>query len=233
VTPFETRFVAWLRQKKPVLDQACCHAVREGLQGLDASTLNAANASLERIYAPGAGSSFARSGDCDYSLQGIGPLYTCHFHGKRIHDALSYLVRLKASIETGPRQVLDIGAGTGAVLWAWTLLACFARAEKTPLPVLSWASLDSSPEMVAQSNRLWDALCKALPAAASVVARQPPLCGDWKKPPVLPRGAACGRQLSVFQLRVEQSDSGGDRRCVPKTGQRPPRSNGLALGERE
>lgn len=186
---FETRFITWLRRNKPALDAACCKAIDEGLRGLDAARLAAANASINNLYASDYGGGWGPGIDCNYSLAGVGPLYTAHFHGKRVHDCLSYLVRLTPALAGGPTQVIDLGAGTGAALWAWTLICCFARETNNPLPVLTWTSLDSSPEMVAQDNRLWSKLCEVLPEASSVVVRHPPRHADWRNPPAVPAGA--------------------------------------------
>lgn len=85
--------------------------------------------------------------------------------------------------------MVDLGTGTGAVLWAWTLISCFARENKTPLPVLSWTSLDSSSEMLAQNERLWSKLCEVLPEPSRVVTRHPPQRADWRNPPAISAGA--------------------------------------------
>jgi hypothetical protein len=102
MTHFETRFISWLRRKKPVLDDACCEAIHDGLRVLDTSQLNAANTSINNLYASDFGGGWGPGVDCDYTLAGVGPLYTAHFHGKRVHDALSYLIRLLPALAAVP-----------------------------------------------------------------------------------------------------------------------------------
>jgi hypothetical protein len=183
---FEDGFRLWLRRKQTALDAACSKAIKDGLQGLDATNLNAANESLSKLYASDSGFGYGPGSDCDYSLKGVGSLYTGHWHGKRVHDSLAFLVALRSAFSMKPVHVLDIGAGTGAVLWAWTLLATFSREIGNPMPVHSWTSLDSSSEMLAQNKRLWERLCQVLPNANRVVARALTLCGDWRNHPTLP-----------------------------------------------
>ncbi|MBO0697501.1 MAG: hypothetical protein J2P46_03840 [Zavarzinella sp.] len=187
MSSFESRFTTWLRRKRSALDEACANAIREGLKGLGAMELNAANASVTNLYASDFGGGYGPGSDCDYSLKGVGPLYAGHWHGKRIHDSLSFLVPLRGVLSGQPLQIVDVGAGTGALLWAWVLIASFSREVGSPLPNHTWTSLDSSSEMLGQGERLWTSLCKVLPAARQVVTSRPPVCGDWRTPPALPR----------------------------------------------
>ena len=210
MTSFEASFSAWLKAKASDLDDACGAAMQDGLVGLSGSELDAANKSLSTLYADTSSGTVLRGGDCDYSLKGMGPLYTGHWHGKRTHDGLSVILPLRSLLSGQPTNVVDIGAGTDAALWAWTLIACFADANRSPYPVHTWTSIDSSRDMIAQSNRLWASMCAVLPDAARVVNRQSALLGDWRKPPSLPANA-----IVVGSYLFSKTDADDSRRTAP------------------
>lgn len=185
--------------------------MQDGLTEVSAPDLEAANQSINNLYFEKGPGKVFRERDCDYSLPGIGPLYTGHWHGKRVHEALAILMPLRAILSGRPMNVIDVGAGTDAVLWAWTLIASFAKSQDSPpLPVHSWTSVDSSQEMIAQSNRLWTKLCALLPDAARVVKRQPPLWTDWRKPRSLPANA-----IVLGSYLFSKADADASRRTAP------------------
>lgn len=188
MSSFESSFYSWLSSKATALEGACGAAMQDGMVGLSGPELDAANRSLSNLYADTSSGMALPGGDCDYSLKGIGPLYTGHWHGKRVHDGVSVLLPLRSALSARSLDVIDVGAGTGAALWAWTLIACFARGRGAPLPVHTWTSIDASTDMLAQGDRLWDRLRGVLPQAANVVKRRAPLCGDWRNPPALLAG---------------------------------------------
>ena len=208
---FEASFSTWLESKAPALDDACGAAMQEGLAGLSGPDLEAANQSINNLYfEKGPGKAF-RERDCDYSLRGIGPLYTGHWHGKRVHEAIAILMPLRALLLDRPMNLIDVGAGTDAVLWAWTLIASFASSQDSPpYPVHSWTSIDSSQEMIAQSDRLWTRLCAVLPEAERVVKRQPPLWADWRKSHSLPANA-----IVLGSYLFSKADADASRRTAP------------------
>ena len=210
MTSFETSFAAWLKSKATVLDDACGAAMQDGLAGLSGVDLEGANQSINNLYFEKGPGKLLRERDCDYSLTGIGPLYTGHWHGKRIHEAVAVLMPLRALLSGRSMNVMDVGAGTEAVLWAWCLIASFAKSHGSPLPVHSWTSIDSSKEMITQSDRLWSRLCEVLPDAARVVKRQPPLWTDWQKPRSLPANAVV---LGSYLFSIADADA--SRRTAP------------------
>lgn len=190
MSSFEDSFSTWLKSQKSSLDLACGDAVRAGLAGLNVAEFTAANKSLNNLYADTSSGVAIPGGDCDYSLKGIGQLYTAHWHGKRMHDALSVLVPLRALFSGRRSNVVEVGAGTGAALWAWTLLTCYAIQARTPLPVVSWTSLDSSADMLAQNERLWKFFSGRFLQTRKVVNRQTVQCANWRSPPSLPNKPA-------------------------------------------
>jgi hypothetical protein len=199
--PFELsnhEFQVWLSEKRSLLDRACGEAIAEGLSGLSPLDLNRPDVSLRRLYKKS-----SSVGDCDYDLKGIAALYTGHWQGKRVHDALQILVPLVPRLARRKWSIVELGAGTGAVLWAWTLIACFAHEKGTPLPIHTWTSLDASQEMATQSNRLWKSLCESLPLASRVVDRKPPIVDDWRNLPAVPRK---GIVISSYLFSWEEAD---------------------------
>ena len=190
---FESHFNGWLRpwqsQRCDACGDACGDAMQDGIAPLSGPELDGANKSLNNLYADTSSGWACAGGDCDYSLPGTGPLYTGHWHGKRVHDGLSVLLPLLPVLSARPVCVIDIGAGTGAALWAWTLLARCAQEWGSPLPVHSWYSIDCSQSMLKQSDRLWGKLCRVLPNAPELVNRQPAALCDWRNHPPLPTGA--------------------------------------------
>ncbi len=92
---FEESFSDWIQAKKRALDDACGAAMQDGIAGLTGPQLAAANEALNELYADTSSAVALPGGDCDYSLRGVGPLYTGHWHGKRVHDGLSVLLPLR------------------------------------------------------------------------------------------------------------------------------------------
>lgn len=205
---FEASLSTWSK----ALDNACGAAMQDGIAGLSAAELDAANRSVSNLYADTSWEVALPGGDCNYSLKGIGALYTGHWHGKRVHDGLSVLLPLRSFFSGRQIHVVDVGAGTGAALWAWTLIACYASKFGTPLPMLTWTSIDVSTDMLAQNDRLWARLCRVLPQAVQVVNRRAPLFGDWRNPPALPTGAVI--VASYVFSRTESNDWAGTAKAM-------------------
>lgn len=174
------RFCLWLKAKQNQLDLICGEALVEGFRALNGQDLELANQSLNSLYADTSSGSPLPGGDCDYSLPGVGPLYTPHWHGKRVHDGLAVLTPLIDMLADKPLSVLDVGAGTGGALWAWALTCCYLSEEKITVPKHQWFSLDSSASMIDQSERLWEYFYKSIPKVTEVVDRQTPVCRDWR-----------------------------------------------------
>ncbi len=182
-------FGHWLLTRKQRLDEACAAAFRSGADRLSAAELKAANLSMKSLYAACDADRYTCGGDCDYALAGAGVMYTGHFHGKRVHDSMAVLETLPDMFRTKELHICDVGAGSGAALWAWALIACYLRDIKTECPVHNWTSIDSSPCMLEQNERLWLELCKVLPDVQKVVSRQVPICTDWRTQHTIPTGA--------------------------------------------
>ncbi len=159
--------------------------MQDGLAGLNSAELIAANNSLNKLYADTTSGVAMPGGDCDYSLKGVGALYTAHWHGKRVHDALSVVMPLATELSKRPLSIVDVGAGTDATLWAWSLMATLSAKLSKPFPIHSWTRLDTSHEMLRQGDRLWARLQPALPLAGKVVNRQPGLVADWRASPAI------------------------------------------------
>ena len=200
----EQDFSDWLLRNKALLEQACGRATEEGFVGLNAQQLDAANKSLSNLYADTSAGIPLSGGDCDYSLKGVGPLYTGHYHGKRVHDALAVLTACRSYFLNEPYRILDVGSGTGAVLWAWALIAVFSEKCGFTPPKHTWLSIDSSQEMTDHNSRLWSQFVAVFPGVEKLVQRETPLVVDWRSQSVPSADIVLG---SYLFSRRESDDS--------------------------
>jgi hypothetical protein len=68
MSSFDASFSTWLKSKAKALDNACGTAMESGLGGLSGAELEAANKSLNNLYADTSLGLALPGGDCDYSL---------------------------------------------------------------------------------------------------------------------------------------------------------------------
>lgn len=147
----------------------------------------------------------SRHSDACYDRPSTGWAYAAWYHGRRVHDALRLLAPVVAR-RTGTLAVVDLGAGTGATLWALTALVAAAARASVPLPRLHVVAVDASEPMVTAAEALWDHLRRSQPfadAALAVDARFE--LASWTDLPSLALPAADARWL-VGGYLFDESD---------------------------
>jgi DNA repair photolyase len=112
----------------------------------------------------------SRGGDLCYDRPTIGFNYSLWYHPKRINTFLRYFTDLiydarnERSIE-----IFDLGAGTGAVLWAVGLIVSGLKALKMPCPNIRVINIDTSAFMIIYSyNYLWKSFIREYPEATEI-----------------------------------------------------------------
>ena len=107
------------------------------------------------------------STDAYYDRPTIGPAYALWYHARRVNPLVSQLERIvRLADERNHRQVdvVDLGAGTGAVAWAAALVAGSDVELGHEPPRIVVHEVESSPLMTATADSLWETLGEELDA---------------------------------------------------------------------
>jgi DNA helicase II / ATP-dependent DNA helicase PcrA len=117
--------------------------------------------------------------DCCYDRPSVGLNYALWYHARRTQDMLR--LALRSWEARPPGEILDLGAGTGATLWA----LAFAIRAGLPIDRVRVVSLDGSPPMLHAAEHMWGWL-GAQPEMASAVDRIEVefSCRSWTQPGV-------------------------------------------------
>ena len=95
--------------------------------------------------------------DADYGVATIGFSYALWYHLRRVNTFLSLFAgRLIDVLPSKEVTVVDLGAGTGAVKWAVSLVALGLYDSGQKLQGISFIDVDNSGPMLEFNNRLWD-----------------------------------------------------------------------------
>lgn len=148
--------------------------------------------------------------DACYDRPSTGWAYGAWYHGRRTHDAVRLLAPALAG-RTGTVTIADLGAGTGATLWALTALVAAARRASVPLPGLRLVAMDASEPMLVAAEALWAELRRSplLGAAAAAIDARFELA-SWTDAAALDLPAADARWL-VGGYLFDESDRGRGR----------------------
>jgi len=107
------------------------------------------------------------STDAYYDRPTIGPAYALWYHARRVNPLVSQLeriVRLADERRHPQVDVVDLGAGTGAVAWAAALVAGAVVELGHEPPQVVVHEVESSPLMTATADSLWETLGEELDA---------------------------------------------------------------------
>jgi hypothetical protein len=154
--------VPHLRPLAPELDRALAGGL-VGLARRGAWSDHELGRSLDDLLA------LSRHEDACYDRPSTGWAYAAWYHGRRTHDAVRLLAPVVAA-RTGTLTIADLGAGTGATLWALAALVAAARRASVPLPRLRVVAVEASEPMLAAAEALWADLRRSPALAAGAAA---------------------------------------------------------------
>lgn len=103
--------------------------------------------------------------DAAYDRPTIGPAYALWYHARRVNPLISQVEEILREVDQhGHRQVdiVDLGAGTGAVAWAAALVAAAVGEFDGDPPRVVVHEVESSPLMTATADALWEVLGEEL-----------------------------------------------------------------------
>ncbi len=116
----------------------------------------------------------ARGRDAPYDRPTAGPAYALWYHARRVNPLVALLARVVRSAHDRGHDrldLVDLGAGTGAVAWATALVVgSMADLGGNP-PRVDVHEVESSPFMSATADSLWEALAERHPHTELVQRR--------------------------------------------------------------
>lgn len=143
----------WLESQQATLDQIIAETADAYLQKnleryenlkFDITTCNAEKYNL------------SHSKDLCYDRPSVGFVYSLWYHGRRVNTCLKYLLPALVNFQFPSLNLLDMGAGTGAIQWAIGLIYTAMVELNLPTPKdLQIINLDSSPFMLDYNQYLW------------------------------------------------------------------------------
>jgi DNA helicase-2/ATP-dependent DNA helicase PcrA len=109
----------------------------------------------------------SKGADAYYDRPTIGPAYALWYHARRVNPLVRQLERIvRDTYQRGHErvEVVDLGAGTGAVAWAAALVAAAIGELDGEPPRVVVHEVESSPLMTATADSLWETLGEELDA---------------------------------------------------------------------
>lgn len=156
---------AFLSVKASLLDHALAAAGRECAREL----LQRPNGLYDLRCATDEAYGLSTGLDLCYDRPSTGLCYGLWYHARRVNTCLRQVLPSLMDAPPGPLVVYDLGAGTGAFLWAFALAAlALRRCGGTPPPI-HVVNVDSSPVMLDYLRRAWAHLVRVLPDVAEGV----------------------------------------------------------------
>ena len=169
--------VYWLKQQQPNLENILLKAAEEFVAHSSARTYFAHDArkSGKELWLPGQGK------DLCYDRPTIGFNYSLWFHPKRINTFLEYFTDvIFESRNEATITIFDLGAGTGAVLWAVGLVVHGLKYLKIECPNIRIINIDTSPFMIAYSrDYLWRHFLAVYPLSKDIVLENDYQLNSW------------------------------------------------------
>ena len=154
-----------LVETAPRLDRALADAGRE----CAAELLARPNGVYDLRRATAESYGLSQGADLCYDRPSTGLSYGLWYHARRVNTCLRQVLPAVAGARPGSLVVHDLGAGTGAFLWAFALSAYAARACGGTPPAVHVVNVDSSPVMLDYLARAWRHLVSVFPEAGEGV----------------------------------------------------------------
>jgi DNA helicase II / ATP-dependent DNA helicase PcrA len=160
------KLISWLKEQQPKLESILLKTSEEYYN----------NYSNQRTFSYDAKKTgeemwqLGRGGDLCYDRPTIGFNYTLWYHPKRINTFLRYFTDLIYESRTEKSiEVFDLGAGTGAVLWAVGLIVTGLKQLNMPCPNIRVINVDTSAFMLFYNyNYLWKNFVNEFPQASEI-----------------------------------------------------------------
>lgn len=169
--------VSWLKQQQPNLEQILLKSAEQYVTDHSAKTFFAYDAKKtgEELWLPGRGK------DLCYDRPSIGFSYSMWFHPKRINTFLHYFTDVIFEARNEEYiTIFDLGAGTGAVLWAVGLVIHGLKTLGSTVPKIRVVNIDTSPFMITYSrDYLWKYFINTYPHASDVLLANDYQLNSW------------------------------------------------------
>lgn len=169
--------VNWLREQQPKLETILLNSAEEYYN----------NYSNKRTFAFDAKKTgeemwlLSRGGDLCYDRPTIGFNYSLWYHPKRINTFLRYFTDLLYDARNeNTIEIFDLGAGTGAVLWAVGLVVSGLKTLQMPCPKIRVVNVDTSAFMLFYNyNYLWKNFVSEFPLAEEISKQDDYKLNSW------------------------------------------------------
>lgn len=158
--------VNWLREQQPKLETILLTSAEEYYNNYSTKPTFAYDAKKtgEEMWL------LSRGGDLCYDRPTIGFNYSLWYHPKRINTFLRYFTDLIYDARNeNAIEIFDLGAGTGAVLWAVGLVVSGLKTLRMPCPNIRVINVDTSAFMIIYNyNYLWKYFVREFPHAEEI-----------------------------------------------------------------
>ena len=146
--------IQWVRGQQGTLDRVLADTARSYFDRLKERPnarydLRAANEESYRL---------SQGKDLCYDRPSIGLVYGLWYHARRVNTCLSLVMRALWQAQERSVQVYDLGAGTGAFMWALVLGSQAMKEQGATPPRLRVINVDTSPFMLHYLQHLWENL---------------------------------------------------------------------------
>ena len=158
-TPTTDAVRARLAETAPLLDLALARTGRASADEL----LARPNGLYDLRVATDESYGLSKGLDLCYDRPSTGLVYGLWYHARRVNTCLRQVVPSLVEARPGALVVYDLGAGTGAFLWAFALAAWAIRQSGGAPPAVHVVNVDSSPVMLDYLARAWAELVRVLP----------------------------------------------------------------------
>lgn len=151
-----TDCIRWIRGQQDTLDRVLADTARSYFDNLGKRPngvydLGAATKESYRL---------SQGKDLCYDRPSTGLVYGLWYHARRVNKCLSLVMLALWQAEERSVQVYDLGAGTGAFMWALALGGQAMKEQGVTPPRLRVINLDTSPFMLHYLQHLWRNLSK-------------------------------------------------------------------------
>jgi DNA helicase-2/ATP-dependent DNA helicase PcrA len=169
--------VNWLKEQQPILEKILLTSAEEYYNNYSSKRnfFYDVKKTGEELWL------LSRGGDLCYDRPTIGFNYSLWYHPKRINTFLSYFTDLIYDARNeGNIQIFDLGAGTGAVLWAVGLVVQGLKHLQLPCPNVRVVNIDTSAFMLIYNYRyLWKNFITEYPLAEEISQQSDYRLNSW------------------------------------------------------